>query len=229
MIAGISAVRHRDTVDHVGISRPWRVVHRTPVQCRPAQHGAALELRVEPGQIDRPRELAWREPDEEVERQRLAHLVHEKRTQAPTVDASHELADEMAIEQRRLAVRLSRGPLRLLRRKQRAHPVPVVEELGVRRMVESHDSGLMRQNVAYRRRRQELGPVVLHRRIQIEGSAIDQPQRTDAGKRLGHRVRLHDAVGLPGPASGRVGRATPEIDHPLAVGPDGYRRAGAPL
>ena len=68
--------------------------------------------------------VLWREPDDEVKARRAAHLVAQEPTDSATVDAAHDLADQVAVEECGFAVSRSRRPLRSLRREQRAavHP-----------------------------------------------------------------------------------------------------------
>ena len=100
----------------------------------------------------------------------------------PAVDASHELADEMSVEQRRLTVRCAGRPFRLLRGEQRAHAVPVVERLCAGGCVDRDHTGLVRQHVADRRRRGELRPVALHGCIEVEQAAVDEHERAHRGE-----------------------------------------------
>src|SRR5580692_10373721 len=155
----------------------------------------------------------------EVQPERAADLLAQEPSDAAPVDPADQLADQVAVEQRRFAVVGTGLPRRLLRGQQRAQVVPVVEGLGGHLPVEYHHSGLMRKHVADRGRGAEFGPVPLHGRVQGEPSRLDQAQGADGRERLADRIGLDQAVGLPRLLPFGVGVAAPQVDHQAAIGP----------
>ena len=80
-------------------------------------------------------------PDAEVQAQRPAHLLAQERPQRAPVDATDQLADEMSVQERRLADALAGWPRRLLLGDPATKVVPVEEGLGGRGPVEGDHTG----------------------------------------------------------------------------------------
>src|SRR5262252_1168209 len=87
----------------------------------------------------------------------------------------------------------------------------------------------MRENLAYRGRGAELGPVPLHWCIKLELTVFRQPQRAYRHEWLAHRIRLNEAVRLPQPARSQLGVTAPQIYHEAVVTPRRERRTGTRL
>ena len=219
LTAGISAARQAGPLTTARILRARRVLDRAPVELGLSGLVPPPERVVEPRQLDRACLVAGVEAEGEVEAERAADLVPEEASERTAVHPPHELADEVPVEQGRLAVRRSGRPCRLLAGEQRAQLLPVVEDLGRCRLVERDDPGLMREHMPNGRRCAEVGPVALHRRIEVESTSVDEQQRADRRERLADRVRHDDAVLPPRLRTGCVGPAAPEVDDPVTVVP----------
>src|SRR6185436_16804794 len=139
-------------VEHPWVPRPRRVPDGPAVQLRGRLLGGA-ELVVETGQVGGPGQLAIAEADVEVELVRAADLLAEEPAQGAAVDPADDLAEQVAVEQRRPAPRGTGSPGRLLSGQQRAHQLPVVERLLRRSLVEDDDARAVGQDLTDRGRR----------------------------------------------------------------------------
>lgn len=90
-----------------------RVSDRSPVKLGLARHRRAEGI-VESGELDRARLVSCAQPDGKVQSQRPADLLAQELTNTATVDAAHEFANEVSVEQRRLSMRGPRLPGRRL-------------------------------------------------------------------------------------------------------------------
>ncbi len=71
----------------------------------------------------------------------------------------------------------------------------------------------------------ELGPVLGHRRVEVELAAISQHERAQEGHRLGRGPNVGQGVPLPQCRMGLVDIAAPHVDHGLTLEEHGDRRA----
>ena len=227
LIAGISAARHAALLTTCGSRLPGGLVVARAYRSLAVLGGLDV---LEAGQVDCA--CLFAERARPTMKSSPAGPQSSSRRNAPeaaSVDAAHDLADEMSVEERRLPVRRPRRPCGLLRGEERAQTVPVVEGGGVGGCVDRDDAGLVREDVPDRCRRSEFRPVALHGRVEVDEAAVDEQQRAHRGKRLRHRVRLHDAVLHPEARTVSSRSAAPEIDDPSTVVPRGNRSAGAAL
>ena len=171
---------------------------------------------VEAGEVGDPRELRLAQPDVEVEPVRAADLLAQERPQRAAVDPADHLADQVAVEQRRLAAAVTRLPQRRLRGDQRAHPVPVEQRLRRRRLLQQRVPGLVAEHLAQRRRRDHLRPVRRQRRVEVE-HARGRPAPARTRPRTAWSPS-RASPGCPRPTAGcRAASAwpAPQVDDPL--------------
>ena len=119
-----------------------------------------------------------REPDPELEPERLRDLVAEERADAAAVDVSHHFPEQVAVGHRVVAVRGAGVPQWLLLLERPDHRVPC-EHVGRRELgVERRQSCLVAQQVAHRdpflARLRELGPVARDRKVDVELAALGE-------------------------------------------------------
>ena len=140
-------------------------------------------------------------------------FLAEELANRPAVDAAHELADQVPVGQRVIAVGGPRFPPGRFVGERGRHRRPVVEGLARQRLADPRQPRGVAEEVARRDRllavRGELGPVARDRRVDVELAAIDQHVRAQRGDRLGGREDVDDRVLLSTAACARRRRRRP--------------------
>ena len=167
-----------------------------------------------------------RQPEPELQPERLRDLIRDERAHGPAVDSADELAAEPAVRER--VVRDSRAglPVRRLRGDEAGHAL-VVDEIRHRdRRAESRQPRFVRDDVADEHALlPELGPVRRHRCVELELAALDQEEQTHGDESLRPREDDLDRVLAPRRPGLLVGGPAPEIDDGDAVDHGCERRA----
>ncbi len=165
----------------------------------------------------------------EVGLERFGDLAREVRPDRVARDAADDLADEVALREGVVARRRARFPPGRLGRQARRAQVPVGELLGGERLLPSaqprgvpHDMAHLDVLLAVGG---EFRPVGRDRGVEVELAAIVQHQRDQECHRLGRRPDVRQRVAFPWLRLLRVGPASPDVHHRLAVDIDGDRRA----
>ncbi len=132
-----------------------------------------------------------------------------------------------------VSVRCARSPLGTLSGQCGRHRVPVQRLVQRDRLVQREQAGLVGQQPAHRdvrlAVRGELRPVLRHRRVQVQRTALGQHVRSGRGRPLGRRVDELQRVPRPRPTGLGVGNATPQVHHRSAVLVHAHRRADVPV
>jgi hypothetical protein len=168
------------------------------------------------------------EPDPELESVGLRDLVVEERAEAAAVDAPHDLTDEVPVGHRVVAVRDAGLPQRQLHLERADDRVPR-QCLGARELgVDGGQPRLVGEQPLHRdvllAGLPELGPVLHHRRVDVEQAALGEQVRADRSGALGageddlQRVVVVRRAGV-------VARPAPDVDDLPAVDVERVARA----
>ncbi len=161
----------------------------------------------------------------EVGSQWTGKLFGKEPAESSPVDATNDLTDEMAVVDRVIARRRTRGPPRLLGSEASGGRLEVVDVRQFDRALPTGDARRMRQEVAnfdvFLTVCRKFGPVVSNFLAHVQLAAFDQQERTQGRHGLGDGERVDDGVAAPWSGTGFVGVPAPEIDHGFSVDGDG--------
>ena len=195
-----------------------RIGHRDPVEGR--DDVARLRERRGNRRRDAPF-VRLGKSDPQVEIERFGNLLAKERAERATGDAAHDLADEMAVRERVVAVARAGRPQRRLLGEPVHDELPVAVPVLGNRLRERGEPGLMCEQHAHGDRvlavLRELRPVRRDRRVEVELAARDEHVRAQRGGALGARPDHADRVAFPRPPGRGVGAPAPEVDDRLAV------------
>ena len=170
-----------------------------------------------------------RRADVEVGAERSRDFVREERADRRARDPAHDLTDEIALRDRVIAGRRARLPPRLLRGQQRGRLVPVVQVVGLHRLLPARQSRAVTQEMANLDALLaillELGPVASDGRVQVELASVREHERAQRSHGLRRRPDVDDRVLLPRLCARLVDMPAPDVDHEVAVVHD--RHTGA--
>ena len=186
-------------------------------------HGAVADGATPRGrdQLGDPGVLAGGQADVEVGAEGLGDLLPEDGPEGAAGDAADHLAHQVALGQGMIAGGRSRLPEGRLGGEQGGDLVPVVEVGLGQGLLPAGEAGGMGHELSDGDGGfavlGELRPVLRHRGVEVEISAVGQQEGGEGGHGLGRGVDVDQGVRLPGPGLAGVGEPAPEVDHHLPL------------